>query len=100
MRIISKKRIRDFCIQHPRSEISLTEWYYKMKASIATDCNDLKKMFNSVDYINGYTIFDVGGNNYRLIASIHYKGQRCYIRKIWTHAEYTKHQDQLKRGNL
>ncbi len=59
-------------------------------------------VFNSVDYVNGYTIFDIGGNNYRLITAIHFNTQLCYIRKIWTHAEYSKPSNQmkLKKGGL
>lgn len=50
----------------------------------------IEKVFNSVDYVNGYTVFDIGGNNYRLIAATHFNAQICYIREIWTHAEYSK----------
>lgn len=73
-----------------------------MKNSQIHNINELKKMFNSVDYVNGYTIFDIGGNNYRLITAIHYNSQYCYIREIWTHAEYSKSSNQakLKRGAL
>ena len=63
----------------------------------------LKKVFNSkADGVYGYTVFDIGGNNYRMICSIHYRAQRCYIRDIWTHAEYSKPENQLKlkRGLL
>ncbi|MBS0351827.1 MAG: type II toxin-antitoxin system HigB family toxin [Proteobacteria bacterium] len=62
----------------------------------------MKKHFNSVDFVNGYTIFNIGGNNYRLITAIHYNAQHCYIREIWTHAEYSKtyNQVKLKRGEL
>jgi mRNA interferase HigB len=102
LRIISKKKIRDYYLENVQAEIPLAEWYYKMLNSSVKNFNELKKQFNSADYVNGYTIFDIGGNNYRLIAAIHYVGQRCYIREIWTHAEYSKsfNQDKLKRGVL
>jgi len=68
----------------------------------ATNTNELKKIFNSVDAVEGYTVFNIGGNNYRLITAIHYNTQLCYIRAIWTHAEYSKryNQDRLQRGKL
>lgn len=74
----------------------------KMRACDARTVGEMKKQFNSVDSVYGYTIFNIGGNNYRLIAAIHYNTQHCYIRKIWTHAEYTKpyNQAKLKRGEL
>lgn len=102
MRIISKKKIRDYCQENAQAEIPLTEWYFKMKCSQALNFNELRKEFNSVDSVYGYTIFDIGGNNYRLIAAIHYNTQYCFIRTIWTHAEYSKrsNQDKLKYGGL
>lgn len=102
MRIISKKKIRDYIDNNSQAELPLTEWYITMQASKAENLNALREKFNSVDAVYGYTVFNVGGNNYRLITAVHYNMQLCYIRTIWTHAEYSKpyNQDKLKRGGL
>lgn len=102
MRVISKKKIRDFVKDNAQAELPLTEWYYKMHALSAKNISELKSTFNSIDAVYDYTIFNIGGNNYRLIAAIHYNTQHCFIREIWTHAEYSKprHQDKLRRGQL
>ncbi|MFI5406579.1 MAG: type II toxin-antitoxin system HigB family toxin [Nitrososphaerales archaeon] len=102
LRIISKKKLRDYGQNNIRAEIPLTEWYIKMRVSKATNVNELRNEFNSVDPVHGYTVFNVGGNNYRLITAIHYNTQHCYIRKIWTHAEYSKpyNQAKLKKDEL
>ncbi len=102
LRIISKKMIRDFYKNNVQATLPLLEWYLKMLAASPKNLTELKKIFNSVDYVNGYTVFDIGGNNYRLIAAIHYNTQICYIRTIWTHAEYSKSKNQAKlsRGIL
>lgn len=102
MRIISKKKLRDYYQDNAQAEIPLTEWYFKMKNSHAININELRSDFNSVDSVYGYTIFNIGGNNYRLITAIHYNTQYCFIRNIWTHAEYSKrsNQEKLKRGVL
>lgn len=102
MHIISKKKIRDYSEDNAQAELPLTEWYIKMRALNAKNLNELKKLFNSVDTVHGYTIFNIGGNNYRLITAIHYNTQHCYIRTIWTHAEYSKsfNQAKLKRSEL
>jgi mRNA interferase HigB len=73
-----------------------------MSAANPKSITELKRIFNSVDYAHGYTIFSIGGNNYRLISALHYNTQRCYVRTIMTHAEYSKSQNQLKlsRGEL
>lgn len=102
MRVISKKKIRDYCKGNAQAELPLTEWYFKMRASNARNINALKQEFNSVDPVYGYTAFNIGGNSYRLITAVHYNTQHCYIRTIWTHAEYSKtyNQTKLKRGDL
>lgn len=102
MRIISKRKIREYCKHHAAALLPLTEWYIKMRSINVHNLHEVKKVFNSVDYVNGYTIFDIGGNNYRLISAIHFNSQRCYIREIWTHAEYSKsyNQERLKKGEL
>lgn len=73
-----------------------------MKGSKALNINELRSEFNSVDSVYDYTIFNIGGNNYRLITAIHYNTQYCFVRTIWTHSEYSKrsNQDKLKRGAL
>ncbi len=46
-------------------------------------------MFGSADILrNGRVVFDIGGNKYRLVTAIHYRGQRIYVRFIGTHKEY------------
>jgi mRNA interferase HigB len=102
LRIISKKKIRDYSNDNTQAALPLTEWYITMQASNARNLNALKEKFNSIDYVYGYTVFNIGGNNYRLITAIHYNTQCCYIRTIWTHAEYSKpyNQAKLKRGEL
>lgn len=94
--------IRDYSKTNVQAELPLVEWYMMIQNSEIQNFNALKKIFNSVDYVNGYTIFNIGGNNYRLITAIHYNTQLCYVRAIWTHAEYSKafNQAKLKRGEL
>ncbi|MCF6775830.1 type II toxin-antitoxin system HigB family toxin [Thiotrichales bacterium 19X7-9] len=73
-----------------------------MKLCTAKNLTELREIFNSVDYVSGYTVFNIGGNNYRLITSIHYNRKKCYVRVVWTHTEYSRYenQDKLRRGQL
>jgi len=50
----------------------------------------VKQDFPSADQVQRLTIFNIGGNNYRLIVRIEYAQQKVYIRSIVTHAEYDK----------
>jgi len=96
LHIISKKKIRDYSRDNAQAELPLLEWYLKMSEIKAANLNELRKYFNSVDSVAGYTVFNIGGNSYRLITAIHYNTQLCYIREIWTHAEYSKYYNQMK----
>ena len=102
MRIISKKKIREFVRLNSQAELPLLEWYLKMQAASPKNLMELREVFNSADAVHGYTVFNIAGNNYRLVSAVHYNTQVCYIRIIWTHSEYSKeyNQDKLRRGKL
>jgi mRNA interferase HigB len=48
------------------------------------------RVFASADNVEGLTVFDIGGNKFRLITSIHYNRRKVYIRAVLTHAEYDR----------
>ena len=98
MVIITKGVIHLFANKHPRSAVSLNEWFEKSKSANWKNFPEIKQSFNSVDAIgNDRFVFDIAGNNYRLIAMIHFGIRTLYIRGIFTHAEY----DELnKKGKL
>lgn len=68
----------------------LNEWFRKASKLTAASFPVLRETFGSADYVDGFTLFDVGGNRYRIAAVIHYDKQRMYIRKVMTHAEYDR----------
>lgn len=68
----------------------LEDWYYKARRVSAAHFAELKRTFGSADYVDGLTIFDVGGNHYRLVAIIHYDKQRIYVRRVMMHSEYDR----------
>ncbi|HUM95151.1 MAG TPA: type II toxin-antitoxin system HigB family toxin [Candidatus Competibacter sp.] len=90
MRVISKRPIREFWERHPESKPALEEWFRKVTQLEAASFPELRQTFRSVDYVEGYTLFDVGGNKYRIAAVIHYDKKRLYVRQVMTHAEYDR----------
>lgn len=91
MHIISKAALVDFYQIHPAAKDKLEAWYRACKACNAKNYIELKQTFNTADYVpEKYTIFDVGGNTYRIVAVIHYDKQRLFVRGVYTHAEYDK----------
>jgi mRNA interferase HigB len=51
---------------------------------------EVRQDFRSADLVGRRTVFDIPGNDYRLVARVNYKWQRVYILKIRTHAEYAR----------
>ena len=51
---------------------------------------ELREVFPSADKVGDLIVFNIGGNKYRLIASIHFNRNKVYIRHVLTHAEYDK----------
>lgn len=93
MRIVAVGTLREFWSQPGRgdAEQPLRAWVHIVKAAAWARPIDVKQMFRSADILRGgRVVFNIGGNKYRLVAAIHYRGQRVYIRFIGTHKEYDK----------
>lgn len=88
MHVITKQALVEFWVKHSDAESPLQAWYRTMESEVFTNFNDLRATFASADYVDELTVFNIGGNKYRLIASIHYNRHKVYIRAVLTHAEY------------
>ncbi len=90
MILIGRKIIVDFCKRHPPSIKPLSIWEAVMKQTKYTTFAKVKLLFPSADYVSHrYTIFNIGGNKYRLITIIDYTASIVQVKQIWTHAEYS-----------
>jgi len=90
MRLITRRRLLEFTEHHPDAEVPLERWYRIVKHESFKSFADLRQVFPSADKVGQLTIFNIGGNKYRLISAIHYNRQIIYIRHILTHKEYDK----------
>ncbi|MBQ6653587.1 MAG: type II toxin-antitoxin system HigB family toxin [Prevotella sp.] len=91
MRIVAKSTLTNYYAQNPQAKTALEDWYEKTKKAEWTCFADIKKTFNSVDSVgNKRYVFNIKGNDYRLIVIILFTPQRVYIRFVGTHAEYDK----------
>jgi mRNA interferase HigB len=88
VRIISKRWIREFGKRFPKAAEPLKHWTNAVQAAAWNDPGALKADFGSADFVGDLTVFNVGGNKYRLIAFVHYRRQIVYIKRILTHEEY------------
>ena len=103
MILVGKDKLHGFFKKHAQSKKPLTTWSKLVEESHYKDFNHLRKTFPSADYVHHrYTIFNISGNKYRLVAILNYEAQVIVIKQVWTHAEYSvsKNQESLKRGSL
>ena len=91
MRIIKHRTLVEYYNKHADAKTALEEWYEKASNSAWECFADIKKDFGSVDAIgNQRFVFNIRGNNYRLICIVKFKIKMIYVRAILTHAEYDK----------
>jgi len=90
MHILSYPKIKNFGKLHPNALSPLNSWYKIVSKTNYKSFNQLRQTFPSADQVERCTVFNIGGNKFRLISAIHYNRNKIYIRHILTHAEYDK----------
>lgn len=91
MRIFTEQTLKEYAEKHPESKVALQEWITIVKRSEWTCFADVKATFNSVDNVgNQHYVFNIKGNNYRLVVVIKFTIKFVYVRFIGTHKEYDK----------
>ena len=90
MHVISRKALRVFWTQHPDSEKPLSRWFKIMHQTQFHNFAALRRTFPSADKVGKYVVFNIAGNKYRLIVSIHFNRGKVYIRHVLTHQAYDR----------
>ena len=90
MRIISEKYLRRFWEKYSGAETPLRDWIKITKSTVWHSFTNVRNDFRHADIYHCCTIFDIGGNKYRLIVKIRYSKQIIFIREVLTHNEYDK----------
>jgi len=91
MRIIALKTLHEFWEFHPNVRQQLQAWYEDAKHAVWQSPADIKAIYRNASIVaNNRVVFNIKGNDYRLIVAIHYQFGIVYIRFIGTHAEYDR----------
>lgn len=90
MHVISRKKLKEASNRHPDLEGPLDAWFRITKKAVWRSLADVRKTFSSADAVEKWTVFNIKGNQYRLIAEINYAGGRIYVRHVLSHAEYDR----------
>jgi len=86
--VISRKRLKEVALRHPELETALDAGFRIAKKASWQNLMDVRKTFANADAVDKWTVFNIKGNKYRLIAEINYRYQHLYLRPVLTHAEY------------
>ena len=100
MNIIKPARIREYAKKYARAKASLEEWLKTAKRAEWKRFIDVRETLRSVDQVKVASkrtvlIFNIGGNDFRLICAAHFNHNNLYVLRFLTHAEYSK--DQWKK---
>lgn len=90
MRIISRKALREFWEINSNAEHPLEDWFRITKHACWANLAETRYDFPHADPVGDCTVFNIGGNKFRLVAKIRYNRQRVYIIHVLTHREYDK----------
>ncbi len=98
MRVISRRPLKDFGEKHEDAVATLNAWYRIIKGREYKTPHELRKDFPSASFLGARrTVFNIGGNKYRLVVDMRYDLGRVYIRDVLTHEEYDR---RTKEGTL
>ena len=91
MRVIALRTLREFWQRHSQAEDSLRSWYAVASRASWDTPADVKADYRHASFLeNNRVIFNIKGNDYRLVAAIHYERGIIYVRFIGSHAEYDR----------
>ncbi|MDR0564405.1 MAG: type II toxin-antitoxin system HigB family toxin [Azoarcus sp.] len=90
MKLISNRALREFAAIYPEANTPLQNWRRIIEKNEFLTWGDLKQTFKSADKVGELTVFNIGGNKYRIAAYVRFAKQLLYVKAVMTHAEYDK----------
>jgi mRNA interferase HigB len=90
MHTITFSRLREFYAIHPNAKSSLVGWHKIASNTRWQNFDQVRQTYPSADQVGQFTVFNIGGNNFRLIVLIDYNAGKIFIRHVLTHADYDK----------
>ena len=88
--VISKRGLFEKAAKYPDAKSALQVWFDTANAAEWTSLEEVRKSFPATDMVGNLAIFNIRGNNYRLIVRMVWRSKRIYVKEFLTHAEYDK----------
>ena len=95
MRIIAEGTIRQWASQHARAASSLRQWVKVVRPVRWSSFAELRRTFPSADWVTvnsgrKVAVFNVAGNEFRLLCAVHFNRGMVFALRFLSHAEYSK----------
>jgi mRNA interferase HigB len=90
LHVITRRKLLEASAQHPDLAGPLDIWFRLAKRAEWKSLDDVRKDLPSADGVGKFTVFNIKGDHFRLIAELNYRSVRFYIRHVLSHADYTK----------
>src|SRR5437868_1694871 len=91
MRIIARRTLRVFWEHHPDARPALEAWYQDAKRANWRTPADIKNAYANASFLaHNRVVFNIKGNQYRLVVTIQYQYSVVYIRFVGSHQDYDK----------
>jgi mRNA interferase HigB len=90
VRILGGRKLLEFANRFSSAKIPLRSWENAARAGCWKNPAELRRTFGSVSFLEGRTVFNIGGNNFRLISVIDYRLQTVLVTHVLTHKDYDK----------
>ena len=90
MRVVSGKKLKDFWTKHRDAEGPLRAWLRVVEQLEWERFADVRATYSHADKVGRCTVFNIGGNKYRLVTRIDFDASAVYVRHVLTHAEYDR----------
>jgi mRNA interferase HigB len=91
VRLIAVSTLREFWVRQRDPEQPLRAWYHEAKQAQWKNPAEIKEVYRSASVLRGgRVVFNIAGNNHRLVVAIHFPLQICYIKFVGTHADYDR----------
>jgi mRNA interferase HigB len=89
VRIIAKSTLRAFWKAYPDAEEPLLAWYREVEKEDWSEPSQMKGKYRNASVVKGNrVVFNIKGNDYRLVVRINYPYRIVYVRFVGTHVQY------------
>lgn len=91
MKVLNVEKLHSFSRKHNQAKGALDAWYDEVSRQNWETSHDIRNRYNSVDFLgDNRVVFDIRGNNYRLVVQVIYKAGAVIVENVGTHAEYDR----------